>query len=220
MVKITSSPPGGDTIKLKIYRTLLIVLLFLIIGGGLSIPFVYESQTLWYKIGIDKTLLQGGKMAGLAAAILLFIQILLATRGKLLKDLFGIAALMRWHRINGVIISILVIGHATLILMPEGLTNLPIGKKYWPEMIGILMLCIVLFMSVSSSFREKLKLDYKRWKTHHKRLGYLVVILLGVHVLFVSESFEHTVPRLALVTILAAVVAAVVLTKKNKWLST
>jgi predicted ferric reductase len=220
MTKITGSPVGGGTIKLKIYRTLLIVLLFLIIGGGLSIPFVYESQTLWYKIGIDKTMLQGGKMAGLVAAILLFVQILLATRGKLLKDLFGIAALMRWHRFNGVIISILAVGHAILILMPEGLTNLPIGKKYWPEMVGMLMLCIVLFMSVSSSFREKLRMDYKRWRTHHKRLGYLIVILLGVHVLFVSESFEHTVPRMALLTILASVVVAVVLTKKNKWLST
>jgi predicted ferric reductase len=218
MPKIIGSSPGSDTVRLKIYRSLVVIFLLLVISGGLSIPFVYESQTLWYKIGIDKTMLLGGKMAGVVTAILLFVQILLATRGKLLKNLFGIAALMRWHRVNGIILSILAIIHATLILAPEGLTNLPLGKKYWPEMVGILMLCVVLSMAVSSNFREKLRFDYKKWRTLHKPLGYLVTILLVVHVLFVSESFEYTVPRIAFLTILAAVASEVVLSKKNKWL--
>lgn len=219
MPKIVGSSPGSDTVRLKIYRALVLVFLLLVISGGLSIPFVYESQTLWYKIGIDKTMLLGGKMAGIAAAILLFVQILLATRGKPLKNLFGIAALMRWHRVNGIFLSILAIIHATLILAPEGLTNLPLGRKYWPEMVGILMLCVVLSMAVTSTYREKLKIDYKKWRTLHRRLGYLVIILLVVHVLFVSESFEWTVPRIAFLTILATVVSQVVLSKKNKWLS-
>ncbi len=219
MPKIIGSSPGTDTVRLKIYRTLILIFLLLVVSGGMSIPFVYESQTLWYKIGIDKTMLLGGKMAGVVAAILLFVQILLATRGKLLKNLFGIAALMRWHRGNGIVLSILAIIHATLILAPEGLTNLPLGKKYWPEMVGILMLCIVLSMAVTSYYREKFKFNYKKWRTFHKPLGYLVIILLVVHVLFVSESFECTVPRIALLTILATVASEVVLSKKNKWLS-
>jgi predicted ferric reductase len=158
-------------------------------------------------------MLLGGQMAGVVTAILLFVQILLATRGKLLKNLFGIAALMKWHRVNGIVLSILAIIHATLILAPEGLTNLPIGRKYWPEMVGILMLCVVLSMAVSSNYREKLRFDYKKWRTLHKLLGYLVIVLLVVHVLFVSESFECTVPRIALLTIFAAVVSEVVLKK-------
>ncbi|MGB3223227.1 MAG: ferric reductase-like transmembrane domain-containing protein [Desulforhopalus sp.] len=158
-------------------------------------------------------------MAGVVAAILLFVQILLATRGKLLKNLFGIAALMRWHRVNGIVLSILAITHATLILAPEGLMNLPLGKKYWPQMVGMLMLCIVLSMAVTSNYREKFKFNYKKWRMLHKPLGYLVIILLVVHVLFVSESFECTVPRIALLTIFAAVASEVVLSKKNKWLS-
>jgi predicted ferric reductase len=219
MPKIIGSSPGSDTVRLRIYRSLVVIFLLLVISGGLSIPFVYESQTLWYKIGIDKTMLLGGKMAGVVAAILLFVQILLATRGKLLKNLFGIAALLRWHRVNGIVLSILAIIHATLILAPEGLTNLPLGKKYWPEMVGMLMLSVVLSMAVSSNYREKLRFDYKKWRTLHKPLGYLVIVLLVVHVLFVSESFKSTVPRVALLTILAAVASEVVLSKKNKWLS-
>ena len=35
--------------------------------------------------------------------------------------------------------------HATLILVPEGLSNLPIGKKVlWPEMVGMTLLLILL----------------------------------------------------------------------------
>lgn len=219
MPKILDASPGGNTVKLKIYQTLVIIFLLLVVGGGLSIPFVYQSQTLWYKIGIDKAMLLGGKMAGVVAAILLFVQILLATRGKLLKYLFGIASLMKWHRINGIVLSILAVIHATLILAPEGLTNLPLGKKYWPELVGFLMLCIVLSMAVSSNYREKLRFDYKRWRTLHKPLGYLVIVLLAVHVLFVSESFEYTVPRVAFLTTLTIVVVEVFLTKRNKWLS-
>jgi len=69
-----------------------------VVGGALSIPFVYESQTLWYKTGIDKTMLRVGKIAGLLAAVLLLVQILLGVRGKILEQLFGVRSLVLWHR--------------------------------------------------------------------------------------------------------------------------
>ena len=108
----------------------------------------------------------------------------------------------------------LVISHVALILVPEGLTNFPIGLKYWPEMVGIFLFWIILSMAISSQFREKLGLNYKRWKTIHKLLGHLVIIFLAVHVLFVSDSFEQTVPRVAFLAILIGVVVAVIVSKK------
>ena len=41
-----------------------LALCFWSIGGALSIPFVYETQTLWYKVGADKLMLRTGQMAG------------------------------------------------------------------------------------------------------------------------------------------------------------
>lgn len=152
-------------------------------------------------------------MAGLLTAVLLFVQILFAARSAFLMELFGIAALMRWHRRNGIIASLLAISHVTLVLAPEGLSNLPIGKKYWPEMVGSLLLWIILSMAISSQFRQKWGLDYKRWKTIHKMLGYLVIILIAVHVLFVSDSFKHAVPVAAFLTTLLGVVVTVILSK-------
>ncbi len=207
------SQERSEFVKLKACQSMVIGFLLLVMGGALSIPFVYESQTLWYKLGIDKTMLRGGQMAGLLAMTLLFVQILLAAKGKLLKKLFGVASLMQWHRANGIIVSLLAVSHVILVLAPEGLTNLPIGKKYWPEMVGILLLWIILSMAISSQFRQKFGLNYKRWRVIHKMLGYLAILLIVVHVLFVSDSFEHAVPRVALFTTLLGVLVSVVLSK-------
>ena len=215
MMKVIDSPVKPNPAKLKLYRGLVIVVLFLVISGALSIPFVYESQTLWYKVGLDKTMLRGGQLVGLLAAVLLLVQIMLAARGKLLKELFGISVLMRWHRVNGIIVSLLASIHVSLVIVPEGVTNLPIGLKFWPEMVGSLLLWVLLSMVISSQFRQKWGLNYKRWKAIHKLLGCLVIIFLAVHVLFVSDSFEHVVPRAAFLTIFVAVVVLVILSKKG-----
>ena len=213
MQKSTGSLGKNERVTLRIFRLLVTVVLLIVICGALYIPFVYQTETLWYKFGIDKSMLRAGQMIGLLAAVLLFVQILLAARGKFLKKLFGIAALMRWHRTNGFIISFLVLSHATLILAPEGLTNLPIGKRYWPEMVGMLLLAFILSMAITSKFREILRLNYRRWKTIHRLLGYCAIVLLLIHVLFVSESFGRVVPKAALLTIFTGVAVSVVWSK-------
>jgi len=215
MTREMNSPTKSGTVKLRLYRVFVILVFLVVLCGALSIPFVYESQTLWYKIGLDKTMLLGGQLAGLLAAVLLFVQILLAARGNFLKKLFGIDAVMRWHRTNGIIVSLLAISHGALILIPEGVSNFPIGLKYWPEMVGTLLLCIILSMVISSQFRQKFRLDYKSWKSIHKLLGYLAIIFLAIHVLFVSESFEQTVPRVALITTFVGVAVSAILSKKS-----
>ncbi len=181
-------------------RFLVFLAVALFAAGSMSISFLYESQTLWYKVGLDKTMLRAGQLAGLLAAALLVLQVLSGSRAKILTKTFGLADLMRYHRRNGLIIGGCVILHVLLVLAPEGLTNLPIGMKYWPEMVGILLFWVVLSMVVSSHYRDRLKLVYSRWKLMHKILASLTGVLLPVHVNFVSDSFENAVPRAALFT--------------------
>ncbi len=214
MAESKDSPNKAGPVMLVVYRVLVVGLLLLVMVGALTIPFAYESMTLWYKIGINRTMLLAGQMVGLLAVVLIFVQILLAARGKMLQRLFGLANLLRWHRKNGIAIAFLALCHVTLVLAPEGFANLPIGKKYWPEMVGALLLLIILFMAVSSQFRQNLKLDYKRWKFIHRLLGYLVPGVIAVHVLFVSDSFSRAVPRAAFLTTLVLVIVAVIFSKK------
>ncbi len=179
-------------------RAIVVVLFLAALSSAVAVPFIYESQTLWYKFGLDKTLLRAGQLSGMLALTLLFSQIVLAVGGPFLEKSFGLKNLMSWHRANGVLILLFAGVHVLLILVPEGLTNLPIGKKYWPEMVGSLLLWIIVAVVVASRYREKLQLDYKRWRAIHKPLGYLTVFLVVVHVLFVSESFAGGVPRVVL----------------------
>ncbi|MFT5697930.1 MAG: putative ferric reductase [Desulforhopalus sp.] len=176
-------------------KTTVVIIFLLALVSALSLPYTYESQTLWYKFGLDKTILRTGQLAGMLALTLLFTQIVLAVGGPFLEKGFGLKNIMSWHRTNGVLILFFALTHVFLILVPEGLANLPIGKKFWPEMVGSLLLWILVVMVISSRYRAGLKLDYRRWRSIHKPLGYLAIFLVVIHVLYVSDSFEQVVPR-------------------------
>jgi predicted ferric reductase len=181
------------------FRKFTLASIFLLaLACALSLPYLYESQTLWYKIGMDKTLLRLGQLSGMSALVLLFSQIVLAVAGPFLEKAFGLKNIMAWHRANGVLILLFAAVHVFLILVPEGLENLPIGFKFWPEMVGALLFWIIIAMVVSSRYRQPLRLDYRRWRAIHKPLGYLTSVLIVVHVLYVSDSFSHNVPKAVL----------------------
>ena len=172
-------------------RLIFYSIFFIFLIGAVAVPFYFESMTLWYKVGIDKTLLRAGQLAGMVALVALFFQIVLAVRGPVLESLFEVRHLIRLHTANAMIILLLALAHVLLVLLPEGLQNLPIGKKFWPEMIGGLLFFIILGTTLSSTFRKQLQLDHRRWTVLHIVLGYLAIILLVTHVLFVSDSFEN-----------------------------
>ena len=195
-------------------KKFIVVGIFLLtLAGAMGLPFTYESQTLWYKIGLDKTILRAGQLSGMLALTLLVTQIILAVGGPFLEKGFGLKNIMNWHRTNGVLIAFFALAHVVLILVPEGLANLPIGKKFWPEMVGSFLLWVLLAMVISSRYRERLKLDYRRWRAIHKPLGYLAALLAVVHVLYVSDSFDQVVPRRVLLFAFVALLSRVVWVK-------
>lgn len=193
----------------------MVLLLFaVVVAGALAVPFYFETQTLWYKVGIDRTMLRAGQLAAMLALVFLFVQVTMALRSRYLEGLFGVASLLRWHRINGLVIGVLALCHVLLVLVPEGIANLPIGKKYWPEMVGMFLFLILLAMIVSSYFREKLELDYRRWKAVHRMLAFLVILLVTIHALYVSESFRNEPLQLVLLALFAALIVQVVVVKQ------
>ena len=201
-------------------RMFFLFIFIVFLSGALSIPFYFETMTLWYKFGIDKTMLRAGQLAGMSALVMFVLQIILAVRGQYLEKHFGRAGMTRFHRINGVVILILAISHVILVLVPEGITNLPIGKKHWPEMIGVILLLVTTVIVVSTTFRQQLGIKYNLWRTFHKIFGYIVLALLMIHVLFVSDSFEHSQLRAILIllfgTLFLWVITAKILIHFNK----
>lgn len=201
---------------LTVYRVLTILGFLVLLGGALIVPFYYETQTLWYKIGTDKILLRAGQLAGMLALVLVLTQIFLALRTKFAEKLFGSATLMRWHRINGWLIFSAAATHALLILAPEGFSNLPIGIKYWPEMIGGCLSVLIFSTVILSHFRALLRLNYPTWRLLHKPLGYMVPPLVLLHVSFVCETFRNHIPAIILTVVSSALLLLAIKTNYMK----
>ena len=197
----------------RLARITLVAVFFIFLAAALSVPFFFETMTLWYKTGADKSLLRAGQLAGMSALVMVLLQIILATPGLFLEKLFSRATLARCHRINGLVILLLAAAHVALVLLPEGLANLPIGKKYWPEMVGFLVLTALFSTVISTYLRKTLQTGYERWRFAHRLLGYGVLVLLSIHVVFVSESFEQGLLRSLLVFLVGALLLRVILVK-------
>lgn len=172
-----------------------ILLALALLAGAGSIPFAFESSTLFYKFGIEKASLRAGKVLGMAAAVLLFLQVVLVSRFRLLDRIFALDRLYAFHRANGVVIAVLVLMHPVLILASEGFTIFPFEKRYWPEFLGVgLSLAVVATVTVSR-LRAKLAVPYHVWLRLHRIATPAVIAAAGVHILYVSETFESGLPR-------------------------
>jgi len=204
----------------RLTRLTLFALLLGAAGTGIALPFAYESTTMWYKIGLDRTLLRAGKICGLLAVTLICAQSIVGLRPKLLEQAFGAASLLRWHRRGAALIVLLAGAHVLLILVPEGLKNLPIGFKFWPEMIGGGLLTILFIQFGYSWIRERWRLAYQRWRTIHRYLAWCILLLAPVHLLFVSETFDQTVPRLWVAGVVGTTLAIQLAVRLSRRLAT
>lgn len=200
----------GLMMKRRFLQICLLGLAAVVMAAGCALPFLYESQTLWYKTGWDKVLLRAGHVFGILAFFSLLLQILLGSRGRVLEESFGIAAVMRWHRGNGLLLPLLACVHVLLVLLPEGLANLPIGAEFWPEALGGALFVTIAFQVGASSLRQRLHLNYSRWRFSHRLLAYLALLLAAVHVLFVADNFAQGVPRIALLVTVGLVAGRIV----------
>jgi len=190
----------------------------LFMAGALSIPFFFESPSMWYKFGLAKTLLRSGKVVGTAAAVLLFYQLILVARLKVLDRVFSHPGLVRTHRRNAIVILLLACLHPVLILTSENSLIIPLEMRYWPEWIGVGLLTLVVIQFSSSQWRGALRIRFHRWMLFHRYLGGLILGLVILHILYVSETFsEQGFPRDAV--ILSAVLLALLwLWNRSGWL--
>ncbi len=177
---------------------LLITAALLLLAGALCIPFLFESPSIKYKFGFDKTLLRAGKLMGLGAAALLLFQLLFAARLKFFDRVFSLPRVWTFHRINGYLITLLAILHPVFILWPEDFTLPPLELEYWPQAAGLLLLILICLQAGVSRWRRKLNIAFNWWRQYHRYTGILILLLLVLHVLFVSETFAAGLPRYAL----------------------
>lgn len=182
---------------------------------AVAIPIFFQSMTLWYKYGVDRLVLQTAQIFGMIAFSLLYLQVVLIIRGRIMEATFTSSKLVKWHKVNGLFVAFCALIHAILVLLPEGLANLPLGLEFWPELLGVALIAVVVFMVSTSSYRQLIPMSYSTWRGVHRLLGYCALLLLTAHMLFVSDSFENLLPQMFLFVSFSALVMWVFV---HKWL--
>ena len=183
-----------------LWITVIVLVLLMLLAAALSIPFYFESPSMWYKFGIEKASLRAGKMLGLAAGLFILLQLPLAGRLKLLDRIFSLPDLIRQHRLHAWVIVLMALIHPACVLLPDGILIVPLEMRYWPEWVGVGLLVTILIQFVLSRWRQTLGLAFHIWLKFHRIFGLLIAALLVVHVLYVSETFETLgLPRLAVI---------------------
>ena len=98
-----------------ILGALIFSLALLVLAGGWTIPYTFESFSILYKFGMAKTYLRSGKVIGITIVVLLFFQVILASRFIIFAQVFSAKRISALHRINGMVITFLVICHTFII---------------------------------------------------------------------------------------------------------
>lgn len=172
-----------------------IFLTMLLIVGAAGIPFLFESPSIFYKFGINKTFLRIGKILGVTAGVLVFYQAFLVSRLKILDRIFSLNRIYSLHRINGITLAALAVIHPILILASENFTLFPIEKRYWPEFLGAAVLVLIVILVVTANWRLIFDITYEKWLRFHRLGTMLAVTLMFIHILFVSDTFKSGLPR-------------------------
>jgi predicted ferric reductase len=183
--------------KTRFLLGMLIVLLAIaLLAGGWIIPFKYPSFSILYKFGKLKQFLRYGKVIGISVVLLLFFQVVLATRLKFFERVFSAKTLFFLHRLNGFIITCVVVAHPVLIKASDNFIPYTISKKYYPEFVGMGLIFVLLTVSLAAIFRKFFNMPYARWRLLHRMGATLVLAILPFHVLLVSTTFKSAgVPR-------------------------
>jgi len=160
---------------------------------------------MWYKFGAAKISLRAGKMLGMAAGLLILLQLPLAGRLKFLDRIFSLPGLIRQHRWHAWAIVLMALIHPLCVLLAEGKLMIPLEMRYWPEWVGVGLLVVLLAQFICTQWRRPLKIAFHHWLTGHRIAGLTIAALLIVHVLYVSETFTDNPPPRQVVVLAAGI---------------
>lgn len=192
---------GMHSATVFIHRTRIVLaaiyifLALLLIAAAVTIPFLFESPSILYKFGMAKIYLRVGKVLGVTAAVLVLFQAVLVSRLKLLDRIFSLTRIYRLHRTNGIIITALALLHPILVIASENFILFPLEKRYWPEFLGIGVFILMLILMTTAIWRLSFGIAYDKWLSFHRLGTGIVIILMLIHILFVSETFQSGLPR-------------------------
>lgn len=112
------------------------------------------------------------------------LQFILIARFRRVTAPYGIDIILRYHRQIALVAVAAVLLHPVLILVDTpariALFNPLAGN--WASRLGLLSVALLVVTVISSIFRERLRIDYERWRVMHLVLGVGAIVAAQVHV--------------------------------------
>jgi predicted ferric reductase len=139
------------------------------------------------------------------------LQFLLIARFKRLTAPYGIDIILRYHRQIAVVAVVLILLHPTIIVIdnPTRLALLnPFGGN-WASRMALISVAALLFIIVTSLLRERLRLNYERWRLWHILLGVLAIVTAQAHV-SMAGLYTNTLWKQAVWVVMALVMVGLV----------
>jgi len=188
---LSEAPRNNPLMPLKIRnawrRALLILCLLLVAGLPLAEIFEY---TLEAEIFSREWFLGLGAPFGMAAALLLALQFVIAAKLRFLDRIFSLNRLFGFHRRIGLAAALCALAHPLIMFWPKLPEVGPFSLESWPEMLGAAVVLGLIGAVFAAAFRVRLRLPFHVWLPMH-RLGMIVLALLAmIHFSFVEGHFE------------------------------
>jgi predicted ferric reductase len=141
----------------------------------MMVPPVPSGRTFWLEFSIA---------LGFVGLTQIAVQFVLIARFRTVTAPYGIDVILQYHRQIALMAVMAILAHPTIIVIdnPSRLELLnPIGGN-WASRAGMASIACLVGIVVTSVFRERLRLDYERWRMIHLLLGVAAIVFAQVHV--------------------------------------
>jgi len=117
------------------------------------------------------------------------VQFLLIARYRRITAPYGVDIILQYHRQIAMMAFVLILAHPAILMIrdPALLTLLnPFGGT-WASRFGLGSIVALALLIVLSVFRQRLRLDYERWRLTHTLLGIAALVFAHTHVSLAGE---------------------------------
>jgi predicted ferric reductase len=182
-----------------------IALYLLVVGAPvwlMLVPPVPSGRGFWLELSIG---------LGFAGLTQIAVQFVLIARFKRVTAPYGIDVILQYHRSIALVAVAAILAHPVLLVIDNpsraALLN-PFGGN-WASRSAWVSVVALLAIVVSSVYRERLKIDYERWRLMHLMLGVTAIVFAQLHV-SLAGLYTNTVWKQAVWIAIAAVMVGLV----------
>lgn len=166
----------------------LYLIVVLVPVGLMLVPPLPSGRAFWVELSV---------VLGFMGLTQIGIQFVLIARFKQVTAPYGIDIVLRYHREVALVAVAFVLLHPLLILIEHPsrimLFN-PFGGT-WASRFGLIALALLIAIVVTSIWRERLRINYERWRIAHALMGIGVLVFAQAHVsmagLYVNTTWKH-----------------------------